>query len=80
MSTESDIKALDKIFQDFIDVPLDVVKDDDVILDIMDSLDFVEMIMEIEDEFGIEIPDTDSDVTITIANLKDLIKRKIAEK
>lgn len=45
-----------------------------------DSLDTVEMIMEIEDEFGIEIPDEDAEKLQTVGDAIEYVKRKIEEK
>lgn len=41
-----------------------------------DSLDIVELVMELEDEFGIQIPDTDSEKIQTVGNAIDYIKAK----
>lgn len=45
-----------------------------------DSLDTVEMIMEIEDEFGIEIPDEDAEKLLTVGEAIEYVKRKVEEK
>ncbi|MCS7197837.1 MAG: acyl carrier protein [Candidatus Bipolaricaulota bacterium] len=42
-----------------------------------DSLDTVEMIMEIEDEFGIEIPDEDAEKLQTVGQAIEYIKQKV---
>ncbi len=41
-----------------------------------DSLDTVEMIMEIEDEFGIEIPDDDAEKIATVGDAIEYVKKK----
>lgn len=41
-----------------------------------DSLDIVELVMELEDEFGISIPDTDSEKIQTVGNAIDYIQAK----
>lgn len=43
-----------------------------------DSLDTVEMIMEIEDEFGIEIPDEDAEKLATVGAAIEYVKKKVA--
>ena len=43
-----------------------------------DSLDTVEMIMEIEDEFGIEIPDEDAEKMSTVGAAIEYVKQKMA--
>ena len=45
-----------------------------------DSLDTVEMIMEIEDEFGIEIPDEDAEKLVTVGSAIEYVKKKVAAK
>ena len=48
-----------------------------------DSLDVVEMIMELEDEFGIEIPDEDAEKLTTVGKaieyIKGLVEQKVEE-
>ncbi len=41
-----------------------------------DSLDTVELVMALEEEFGIEIPDEDAEKIGTVANAVDYIKAK----
>ncbi|WP_109477670.1 acyl carrier protein [Paraburkholderia sp. C35] len=42
-----------------------------------DSLDLIEMIMAIEDEFGIEITDEESEKLSTVQTLIDCVQRKV---
>lgn len=41
-----------------------------------DSLDTVELVMALEEEFGIEIPDEDAEKIATVQNAVDYIKAK----
>ena len=41
-----------------------------------DSLDTVELVMALEEEFGVEIPDEDAEKIATVANAIDYIKAK----
>lgn len=41
-----------------------------------DSLDIVELIMSIEEEFDMEIPDADAEKIVTIGDVVDYIKTK----
>ena len=41
-----------------------------------DSLDTVELVMALEEEFGIEIPDEDAEKILTIGKALDYIKEK----
>lgn len=45
-----------------------------------DSLDIVEMIMEIEDEFGIEVPDEDAEKLATVGDAIKYIERRLEQK
>lgn len=44
-----------------------------------DSLDVVELVMEIEDEFDIEIPDEDSETFKTVCDVVNYIESKLTE-
>jgi acyl carrier protein len=41
-----------------------------------DSLDTVELVMALEEEFGIEIPDEDAEKILTVGKALDYIKEK----
>ena len=41
-----------------------------------DSLDTVELVMALEEEFGIEIPDVDAEKILTVGKALDYIKEK----
>ena len=41
-----------------------------------DSLDIVELIMAIEEEFEMEIPDTDAEKIVTVGDVVNYIKEK----
>ena len=57
--------------------PEQVTRDSSFINDLgADSLDIVELVMELEDEFGISIPDTDSEKIQTVGNAIDYIQQK----
>jgi acyl carrier protein len=42
-----------------------------------DSLDTVELIMDFEEEFGVEIPDTDAEKIKTVQDVIDYIEEKL---
>lgn len=60
-------------------VELDEVTDEASFIEDLgaDSLDTVEMIMEIEDEFGIEIPDEDAETIQTVGKAIEYVKKKV---
>ena len=43
-----------------------------------DSLDIVELIMALEEEFDTEIPDTDAEKIVTVGDVVDYIKEHLA--
>lgn len=70
--------AFQKLTNDFVD-DFSYSNDlDDPILDHIDSLEFVEMVMQIEDEYEIEIPDEKLEEIMTFNQLKKLIKSKLS--
>ena len=42
-----------------------------------DSLDLVELIMALEEEFGIEIPDADAEQVVTVGDVVSYIKENV---
>ena len=42
-----------------------------------DSLDIVELVMAIEEEFEIEIPDSDAEKVVTVGDVVDYIKENV---
>ena len=42
-----------------------------------DSLDIVELIMAIEEEFDLEIPDSDAEKVVTVSDVVDYIKENV---
>jgi acyl carrier protein len=55
------------------------IKDDSKIIEDLgaDSLDVVEMLMTLEEEFGVNIPDEDTSKMKTVSEIYDVIKNKI---
>lgn len=44
----------------------------------MDSLNTIELVMALEEEFGIDIPDEDAEKTLTVKDIVDYIENKIS--
>ncbi len=44
-----------------------------------DSLDLVEMIMSLEEEFGVEIPDEDAEKILTVKDAMDYIDARVEQ-
>lgn len=61
------------------------VDDDEVTMDAdfvddlgADSLDSVEVLMEVEEQFGLEIPDDDADTVRTVKDAVDYVEKRLA--
>ena len=79
MSVEDDVR---KITVEKLGVkPEEVILDAKFIDDLgADSLDTVELIMALEEKFGIEVPDEDAEKLDTIGKSVEYIEQKISEK
>lgn len=69
-----------KILSDHLGQPLEAVKDEASLLDDLeaDSLDTVELVMACEEEFCVEIPDSDAEAVATVADMIALVTRLTA--
>ena len=67
---------MEKIIAKSLGISLDSIKDESNFINDLgaDSLNIVEIVMEIEDEYGIVIPDEDVEELNTVADLKNYIK------
>ena len=68
-----------KVIIEQLGVSSDVVTNDASFVDDLgaDSLDSVELVMALEEEFGVEIPDEDSEKITTVQHVIDYITAKI---
>lgn len=46
----------------------------------MDSIDFIDITLTLEDEYGIVIPDEDAEKFVTVGDVADFVKRMIANR
>jgi acyl carrier protein len=78
MALEDKVK---EIIVDQLGVEPDQVKPEAAFIDDLgaDSLDTVELVMALEEEFDMEIPDEDAEKIRTVGNAIDYIKSKSAE-
>lgn len=76
------VERLKRIIEEQLMVDEDEITEDASFVDDLgaDSLDTVEMIMELEDEFGIEIPDEEAEKLVTVGDAIEYIERKVAQK
>lgn len=67
--------AIKQLFSDKLDCDLNDIKDDTILfIDLgMDELDYIEIIMEIEERYDIYITDSEIDKCVTIKDFIDLV-------
>jgi len=73
------LAKLKEIISDQLDIEMDLVTEEKSFKDDFsaDSLDLVELIMAIEDEFGIEISDEDFDGVKTVGDALDFLEKRV---
>lgn len=73
-------EKVQKIISENLNVPLEKVTMDTHLVDDLgaDSLDAVELIMALEEEFDIEIPDSDAEKVVTVGDVVEYIKDHVA--
>jgi len=66
-----------KFIADNVGINVDIKEEDELMKDIgFDELDHVELVMALEEEFNIEIPDEDAEKFITTKNIIDYLQSK----
>lgn len=78
MSEEEIFEKLKEIIVEQLGVEEEIVKMDSTFVEDLsaDSLDIVELVMEIEDKFEIEVPDSDAEKIVTVSDLVNYVKSK----
>lgn len=68
--------SVEKIIAENLNIAVDSIKDDSHFVNDLgaDSLNIVEVVMGIEEEFDIEIPDDDAETLVTVGKIKEYIK------
>lgn len=79
MSSEEVFEKVKTIIVDQLQVAEQAVTEEASFIDDLgaDSLDLVELIMALEEEFDIEIPDSDAEKVVTVADVVSYIKENI---
>ena len=79
MSSEEIFNRVKEIIVEQLGVAEDNVNEEASFIDDLgaDSLDIVELIMALEEEFDIEIPDTDAEKIVTVGDVVEYLKDNI---
>ena len=79
MSSEEILEKIKNIIVEQLQVSDTAVTEDASFVDDLgaDSLDLVELIMALEEEFGIEIPDSDAEKVVTVGDVVNYIKENV---
>ena len=79
MNTDEIFDKVKDIIVEQLGVSEDSITNDASFIDDLgaDSLDIVELIMALEEEFDIEIPDTDAEKVVTVGDVVEYIKDNI---
>lgn len=79
MQADEVMKRLKEIVMDRLDVEEDQIKPEASFVEDLgaDSLDIVELIMGIEEEFDVEIPDEDAEKLTTVGEAFEYVKGKL---
>ena len=80
MQREELLKKVRAIVSDKLSISEEQVTEDASFIDDLgaDSLDTVELVMALEDEFGLDIPDEDAEKLTTVGKAMDYIQSKVA--
>ena len=67
---------IEQLIADHLHIDASIINDDSKIVDDLgaDSLHIVELVMQIENQFDIEIPDEDAETLLTVGDVKQYIK------
>ena len=79
MSSEEVFEKVKAIIVEQLQVNEETVTEESSFIDDLgaDSLDLVELIMALEEEFGIEIPDADAEKVVSVADVVNYIKENV---
>ena len=81
MSSEEIFEKIKNIIVEQLQVSDTAITEESSFIDDLgaDSLDLVELIMALEEEFGIEIPDADAEKVVTVGDVVNYIKENVNE-
>lgn len=74
-------KVIKKIIAEQLGMDVEEIRNDLSYVDDLgaDSLDIVELIMSLEEEFEVEVPDEDAEKLLTVQDTLDYVQQKIAQ-
>ena len=73
------LEKIQSMLADALDLPIEKVTPDEKIVDDLgaDSLDVVELLSQLEDEFGIIIPDDEVETLVTVADVAAQLEKLV---
>ncbi|QTA37809.1 acyl carrier protein [Thermosipho ferrireducens] len=82
MEREELLRQISRVLAEKLDIPIEEIDESSNIIDDLgaDSLDVVDLIMILEDEFGIRIEDDELEQIVSVSDVIDIIENKLKEK
>lgn len=76
------LEKLKKIIAEQLDIEMDKITPESHLMEDLkaDSMDLVEMIMSLEEEFGINIPDEDAEKLTRVKDVLEYLERRLKDK
>ena len=76
------LEKLKKIIAEQLDIEMEKITPDSHLMEDLkaDSMDLVEMIMSLEEEFGINIPDEDAEKLTRVKDVVEYLERRLKDK
>lgn len=74
--------SVKEVIVEILDVPPEDIKDESKLVEDLeaDSLDIVEMVMQLEDKFGLQIPESAFDDLKTVKDVVEYLEKRLQEK
>jgi len=76
------LESVKEIIVDILDVPAEEIRPDSRLAEDLkaDSLDIVEMLMQMEDKFGLQIPESTAENLKTVKDVVEYLEKRLQEK
>lgn len=76
------LDGVKQIINEILDIPVEEIKPESNLVDDLeaDSLDIVEMVMQLEDKFGLQIPESTAEDLKTVKDVVEYLEKRLKEK